>query len=99
MCYEQKDGDFEHHRNLYLACLLQKKFPWTPAYYYYMQNIDRIDVMSFADFQDDLLTISSMQGNIEEEFENVSSHIYQALDQYYMVQQLLTKDNQPIKLL
>lgn len=98
MCYKEKDDEFSYYRDLYIKCISTQKFPWEPAYYYYMQNIDRIDVMSIDDFQDELLTASSLYNDTQEAFKAVSQPIYATLDDYYEVQLLLAKDNKVIKL-
>lgn len=98
MCYLEKNEEFERYRRIYLACLSTQQFPWEPAYYYYMQNIDRIDVLAFEDFRDELLTASSLYDNTKEAFNMVSAPIYETLDSYFDVQQLIHNDK-VIKLL
>jgi hypothetical protein len=85
-----KDEDYEHYRIEYLKSLKTAMFPWTPAYYYYMQNIDRIDVMGFKEFQQQIHALAQQKG------EEVSKTIYQFLDNYFEVNELIGKDNKTL---
>lgn len=97
--YQEKDDEYDYYRELYIKAIGTQQFPWVPAYYYYMQNIDRIDVMSFVDFQEDILAMSSLCQDTETAFEQVTQPIYDTLDHYFGLNQLISKDNKILKLI
>ena len=98
MCYQEKDDEYYHYRDLYIDAVSRAQFPWDAAYYYYMQNIDRIDVMSRDAFQDDLLTIHGLCDDEEDAYDKVSAPIYAALDNYFNIATLISKTNEVVKL-
>jgi hypothetical protein len=73
------------YRNKYLKHLSSGTFPWECAYYYYTCNINRIDIMSFREFKDDLTEISKLN------HKPIRDRIYDVLDSYFNVQFLISK--------
>lgn len=97
MRYQEKDSEYNYYRELYIEAISKQQFPWEPAYYYYMQNIDRIDVMSLEDFQEEMLTLSSVYDSTDAAFDNISAPIYETLDQYFNIA-VLIKNDKAVKL-
>jgi hypothetical protein len=79
------NNEFEEYRSRYLKHLNDGTFPWECAYYYYTCNINRIDIMSFKEFQDDLSMISKLN------HKSIRDRIYDVLDSYYNIQFLMSK--------
>lgn len=96
--YTTKDEEYNYYRELYISDMHRNRFPFEAAYYYYSQNINRIDMLTFEDFKDSLLSVSHACGGHMESFQTVSKPIYTVLDTYYNVTELLSQDNKLIML-
>lgn len=90
-----EEMDYDYNRALYIVNLQKGVFPWRAAYYYYTLHIDRIDIMSFAEFKETIQLESLSSENSEE---HISEPIYRALDNYYSPVFLMNKDNKLIKI-
>jgi hypothetical protein len=79
-----KQQEYLEHRSTYIKNLSTGQFPWVPAYYFYLKNVNRIDVMGLHDFRDNLSVLGRENPNIHD-------HIYDQLDRYYNVVFLIDK--------
>jgi len=86
--------DFDSYRELYIEALNTEKFPWRPAYYYYQLHSAEDEVMSFIEFKESV-TMKSIAA--EDDFKEVSTPIYDALDSYYEPVAVFGKQNQVIR--
>ncbi len=88
--------EFQLHRAMYIENLIKGVFPWKAAYFYYCEKIDRINVMSFAEFKESiqLESLSSTDQMVE-----ISEPIYAALDAFYTPTLVYTKNNELIKII
>ena len=85
--------EYDLYRALYIDNLTKGVFPWKAAYYYYCLHIDRIDIMSFAEFKESI----QLESMAAEDNSDISEPIYQALDNYYNPVMVINKDNKLIK--
>lgn len=92
------EQDFEYYRDAYIVALLNGTFPWESAYFYYTEHIDRIDIMSFREFQEDISDkseVASIAG--KDPITEISLPIYDALEKYYEPN-YIEKDNKIVKI-
>lgn len=90
-----EEEGYDYFRKMYIENLKQQVFPWRPAYYYYCEHIDRIDIMSFTEFKQEI-NMQSLQA--KDNFNEISLPIYQQLDLYYNPIIVMDKQNNPIKI-
>lgn len=89
---------YDYYRQSYLVALANKVFPWEAAYYYYLQHIDRIDIMGFDEFKNTLIKENTFYDSPDEAYAAITKPIYESLDNYYSPVELLTADNKLIAL-
>ena len=88
--------DYDTYRTLYIKHLNEATFPWRPAYYYYCETTDDIDMMSFAKFKEHV-QLESLSA--KDKLKDVSEPIYDALDKYFNPVLLMTKDSELIRVI
>ena len=94
----KKDEEFDKYRKSYLDSISNSIFPWEAAYYYYTQNVNRIDIMGIHEFQESILEECAKCESAEAAYQIVTLPMYDILDRYYDIQVLVSEDNKAIKL-
>ncbi len=87
-----RDSNYKTYQAQYNKNITGGTFPFACAYYFYTQNTQDIAMMDFDEFKVSLLEKSGTYRSEEESFKAISEPIYDQLDAYYEVQQLLDKN-------